>query len=259
MKDLTLSAVIITKNEAQHISQCLESVQWVDEIIVLDSGSEDDTIKLCQKFTNKVYSTDWPGFGIQKQRAVEKAKGEWIISIDADEVVSSELKEEIQRTIRSTQINGFEIPRLSSYCGKKIHHGGWWPDYTVRLFRKNFGKFSKAIVHEKIEIKDKIGRLKSPLLHETYVDLEEVISKINSYSSLSAQIMHEKETKSSLGKAIFRAAWTFFRTYIIRAALLDGREGLMLSISNAETAYYKYLKLFELHQNRNIISHHKNP
>ena len=252
MKDLILSAVIITKNEAQHISQCLESVQWVDEIIVLDSGSEDDTIKLCQKFTNKIYSTDWPGFGIQKQRAIEKANGEWILSLDADEVVSTELKEEIQRTIQSTHFNGFEIPRLSSYCGKQIHHGGWWPDYTLRLFRKGYGKFSEAIVHEKIDIKGKTGRLKSPLLHETYVDLEEVISKINSYSSLSAQMMHEKGAKSSLGRAIFGATWTFFRTFILRAAFLDGREGLMLSISNAETAYYKFLKLFELHQNRNI-------
>jgi glycosyltransferase involved in cell wall biosynthesis len=252
MKDLILSVVIITKNEAHHISRCLESVQWADEIIILDSGSEDDTLKLCNKFTDKIYSTDWPGFGIQKQRAVEKAKAEWILSIDADESVSSELREEIQQTIQSTQFNGFEIPRLSSYCGKQIHHGGWWPDYTLRLFRKGYGKFSESIVHEKIELKGKTGRLESPLRHETYINLEEVINKINSYSSLSAKMMYEKRTKSSLGEAISRATWTFFRTYLLRAAFLDGREGLMLSISNAETAYYKYLKLFELYQKRNI-------
>ncbi len=247
-KGLKLSVVIITKNEAQHITRCLESVKWADEIIILDSGSEDETINLCQRYTDNIFSTDWPGFGIQKQRAIDKATAEWILSLDADEVISPELKEEIQLTIQTTHLTGFEIPRLSSYCDKQIHHGGWWPDYTLRLFRNGYGQFSEAIVHEKIIVKGKTGRLKSPLLHETYINLEEVISKINSYSSLSAKMMHEKGIKSSLTKAIIRAIWTFFRTYLIRAAFLDGREGLMLSISNAETAYYKYLKLFELHK-----------
>ena len=241
-----LSVIIITKNESAHIGPCLQSVLWADEIIVLDSGSEDDTVEICKQYTDSLFITDWPGFGIQKQRALDKAQGDWILSIDADEVVTTELRIEIEKALQQEQFNGYEIPRLSSYCGKQIRHGGWWPDYVLRLFRRNAGYFTESVVHERIVVQGKIGKLTSPLLHDAFVNLDEVLRKVNCYSSLGAEMLHQKGVKSSISKAIFKALWTFIRTYWLKAAFLDGRQGLMLSISNAEGSYYKYVKLLEL-------------
>ena len=241
-----ISVIIITKNEASHIGHCLESVAWADEIIVLDSGSSDDTVTICRQYTDKVYETDWPGFGAQKQRALDKATGNWILSIDADEIVTAELRADIEQALQQNKLDGYEIPRLSSYCGRQMRHSGWWPDYVLRLFRRNVGRFSEAVVHEKIIVDGKVGRLKSPFIHDTAVNLEEILRKVNSYSSLGAQMLHEKGVKASLSKAVLKALWTFNRTYWINLGFLDGNQGLMLSISNAEATYYKYVKLLEL-------------
>lgn len=244
-----LSVIIITKNEEEHISRCLESVNWADEIIVLDSGSSDNTVELCRDNTNKVFITDWPGFGIQKQRALDKASHDWVLSLDADEQVSPDLRAEIEQAMQNNQLVGFEIPRLSSYCGRQMLYGGWRPDYVLRLFRRDSGFFTDTVVHERIIVKGEIGKLTYPLLHEAFVNLDEVLHKVNCYSTLGAEMLFQKGVRSSIGKAIFKGIWTFIKTYCIKAAILDGRQGLMLSISNAEGTYYKYLKLLEL-QNR---------
>jgi glycosyltransferase involved in cell wall biosynthesis len=238
--------IIITKNEAEHISRCLASVSWVDEIIVLDSGSDDNTVDLCKTYTDKVFNTDWPGFGLQKQRALDKAQGDWILSIDADEVVTQELREEIEKALQQEYYNGYEIPRLSSYCGRQMRHGGWWPDRVLRLFRRDSGQFTDSVVHERIIVQGKIGQLTAPLLHDAFVNLDEVLHKVNCYSTLGAEMLYQRGVRSSLSKAILKAFWTFISTYWLKAAVLDGRQGLMLSISNAEGTYYKYLKLLEL-------------
>ena len=243
-----LSIIVITKNESQHIERCLQSVSWADEIIVFDSGSTDNTVEICKNYTPLVFETDWPGFGHQKQRALDKTSGDWVLSIDADEYVSEKLRTEIQAAIQQTDVDGFEIPRLSSYCGKQIKHGGWWPDYVLRLFQKKQGKFSASLVHERVIVNSKTARMVNPLLHDSYVSLEEVLSKTNSYSSLGAKMLFEKGETSSLFKAILRASWTFFRTYFIKTSFLDGEQGLMLAISNAEGTYYKYAKLNMLNQ-----------
>ncbi len=244
-----LSVIIITKNESQHIRRCLESVSWADEIIVYDSGSEDETVSICKEFTPNVFITDWPGFGLQKQRALDQASQHWVLSIDADEEISSNLKDEILKAISSDSFDSYEIPRLSSYCGKEIKHGGWWPDYIVRLFKRDTGKFSSDLVHERIIINGSIGKLNNPILHEAFINPEEVLTKINNYSSLGAQKLFNRGKRITLGGSITRALWTFFRTYIIKASCLDGCEGLMLAISNAEGTYYKYLKLRSLNLN----------
>jgi glycosyltransferase involved in cell wall biosynthesis len=241
-----LSVIIITKNEESNISQCLESVQWADEIIVLDSGSTDKTVSICRQFTQLVFETDWQGFGIQKQRALNKAMGDWVLSIDADEMITLELRAEIEHAISENKHDAFLLPRLSSYCGKCIKHGGWYPDYILRLFRREFGHFTDDVIHERVIVEGKIGKLTAPILHESYSDLVEVLEKVNSYSSLNAQKLFERGAKSSLSKAIFRALWKFIQTYFIKVAFLDGQHGLMLAISSAEGVYYKYLKLLEL-------------
>ena len=244
--DKMLSVIVITKNEAQHIARCLKSVNWADEIIVFDSGSDDDTVKICTQFTDKVFVTDWPGFGPQKQRALDKAQYDWVLSVDADEEISEALKQEIQQAMLQASTDGFEIPRLSSYCGKKIKHAGWWPDHVLRLFKREKGRFTDDVVHERILVEGKTHRLKSPILHEAFVDTEEVLHKINSYSSLGAQKLLTQGKSAGVGLAIGKGLWTFIRTYFLQAAILDGAEGLMLAISNAEGSYYKYLKLRQL-------------
>jgi len=241
-----LSVIVITKNEAFHIGRCLDSVSWADEIIVLDSGSDDNTVEICKRYTDKVFITDWPGFGVQKQRALDHARGDWVFSIDADEVVSPELKTEIQAAMVESSFNGYQVPRLSSYCGKQMRHGGWYPDYVLRLFKRETGCFTDNMVHERIVLQGAVGKLTVPLLHDAFINLEEVLHKVNSYSSLGANMLYQKNVSSSLAKAIFKALWIFIRTYGLKAGFLDGREGLMLAISNAEGTYYKYIKLLEL-------------
>lgn len=238
-----LSVIIITKNEAKPIRRCLESVAWADEIIVLDSGSTDNTVEICREYTEKVFSTDWPGFGLQKQRALEQSRGEWVLSLDADEWLSPALQDEIRQAMSRSEFQAYEMPRSSSFCGKVMRHGGWWPDYVLRLFQRNAARFSQDPIHEHIVTEGKIGRLRNALDHESYVDLEEVLSKLNTYSSLSAAHLHAQGKRSSLGKALAKGFWTFFRCYILRAGLLDGRHGFILALFNAQVAYYKYLKL----------------
>jgi glycosyltransferase involved in cell wall biosynthesis len=249
-----LSVIIITKNEAEHIDRCLASVRWADEIIVLDSGSVDNTVELCRTYTDKVFVTDWPGFGVQKQRALAKAQGDWVLSIDADEIVTPELKEEIAVALQQEHYMGYEIPRLSSYCGRQMRHGGWWPDYVLRLFRRECGQFTNSVVHERLVVQGETGQLATPLLHDAFVNLDEVLHKVNSYSMLGAKMLYHRGVRSSLSKAVFKGFWTFIRTYWLQAAFLDGRQGLMLSISNAEGTYYKYLKLLELQNGQSAFS-----
>ncbi len=245
----TLSVILITLNEADNIRDCLDSVAWADEIIVLDSGSQDNTIELCRQYTDHVYQTDWPGFGPQKNRALDKATRDWVLSIDADERVTEALRIEIQQTITTAQYAAYRLPRRSSYCGHFMQHGGWWPDPVIRLFRRGTGRFNDVLVHERLEINDPIGDLKNPLLHYTFRSLDDVVDTMNRYSSAGAQMLAARSKKTSLRAAIGHGLFTFFRTYILKAGFLDGREGFMLAVSNAEGTYYKHLKL--LMQTRN--------
>ncbi|MBY0579484.1 MAG: glycosyltransferase family 2 protein [Burkholderiales bacterium] len=240
---MSLSVIIIAKNEAKSIGKCLESVSWADEIVVIDSGSTDETVKICESFGAKIQVTDWPGFGPQKNRALDLATGVWILSLDADEIVTPELKNEILGAISGANAQAYSFPRSSSYCGRFMRHGGWWPDRVTRLFRKNSARFSDDLVHEKLIVDGKTGVLSSPLIHIAFSDLEEVLQKIDRYSTAGAIMMAKKNKKASLADAIFKGMWAFFRTYVLRGGFLDGKEGFMLAISNAEGTYYRYLKL----------------
>lgn len=246
----TISAIVITKNEADNIEDCLKSIAWTDEIIVVDSGSTDGTVELARKYTDKVFETDWPGFGPQKNRALDKASSAWVLSIDADERITEELKSEILCTISSSALSCYRIPRLSSYCGKFLKHGGWWPDYVVRLFKKDSGRFSDSLVHEKVICKHKPGTLQNHIVHHTYRDVSEVIQMIDRYSSASALEILNKGRKVSFTDALTHAAWSFLRTYLFKLGFLDGKEGLMLATSNSQLSYYKYLKAYFLQKQK---------
>lgn len=242
------SAIIITKNAAAHIEECLASVAWCDEIVVVDCGSADGTVARCRSFTDNIVVTDdWPGFGPQKNRALAMATGEWVLSIDADERVTPALEQEIKAAISQNRLSAFRIPRRSRYCGRWIKHSGWSPDYVIRLFRRGSARFSDDLVHEQVQVlSGNVGTLKSPLLHYSFNSLEEVLEKINHYSTANAQLAYAKGKKASLKKAIFHGLWAFLRTYLFRGGFLDGREGFMLAISNAEGTYYRYIKLMYL-------------
>lgn len=252
-KQSSLSVVIITKNEEGCIYDCIKSASWADEIIVVDAGSTDGTVRICQELGAKVsVQTKWLGFGPQKNLALNLASKDWVLSIDADEVVSTSLKDEIQEAIQLNQASvAFRIPRSSSYCGKFIKHSGWSPDYVLRLFPRAHGKFSEDLVHEKVIFNGKIKSLKVPLIHTSYDDLEDVLDKTNRYSTAGASMMHANGKTSSLSKAILKGLWAFIRTYFIRLGFLDGRMGFVLAVSNAEATYYKYLKLFLLSKQQN--------
>lgn len=241
---MTLSVIIITRNEAGMIRRCLSSVSWAHEIIVVDSGSTDDTVAICQEFTPHVITAAWPGFGPQKNRALALATHPWVLSLDADEYLTAEAQTEIRQLLSDgPRVDAYRIPRLSSYCGRFMRHGGWYPDYVTRLFRRDRCLFSNDLVHERLLVKGPVGTIRAPLYHETYRDLEEVLHKIDTYSSAGALMAQGKGQRGSLLSALVHSLWSFVRTYFVRLGLLDGPEGLMLAISNAEVTYYKYLKL----------------
>lgn len=239
-----LSVIIITFNEVENIRACLESVAWADEIVVVDSGSEDETVPICREFTDKVIiNTQWPGFGSQKKLALDHATGDWVLSIDADERVTPALKTEIEGIIDSAGANIYSVPRQAFFLGKAMKHGGWWPDYVARLFPRDHARFSDDLVHEKILFQGKAIRLKHPLIHYSYTSLEQVLDKIDRYSEAGARQAAQQNQQGSLGKAILRGFWAFFNAYFIRIGFLDGQEGFIAAVSKAEGTYYRYLKI----------------
>ena len=242
---LSLSILIITKNSAETIEACLQSVTFAQEIIVLDSGSTDSTVEICRKYTSHVHQTDWPGFGPQKNRALALATGDWIFSIDSDEWIDDALKNEMLAAMQQTGATVFSIPRRNQYCGKWIRYGDVGRDRVIRLFKRGSARFSDDIVHETVLTDQPIKKLHALLFHNSYRSLSELMSRMNRYTSLSAEIRHKKGKKTSFSKAILSSLWAFIRSYFIRAGLLDGKMGFMVAVSSAESSYYRHLKLME--------------
>ena len=242
---MNLSVIIITKNAGATIRRCVESVAWADEIVVVDSGSTDDTQDICRELGAKVIvTTDWPGFGAQKNRALDASSGDWIFSIDADEWVTPELQDEIRAIASSADAApAYALPRRSSFCGRYMKHSGWWPDYVVRLFRRGQARFSDDQAHERLIVTGTTKKLRQPLMHEAISNMEQMLGKMNMYSSASARMLHARGRRASIGTAVLHGGWAFFRTYVLRLGFLDGREGFILAVANAEGSYYRYIKL----------------
>ncbi|WP_459614806.1 glycosyltransferase family 2 protein [Bordetella sp. 2513F-2] len=242
---MTLSVILITKNEAAHILGCLESVAFADEFIVVDSGSTDNTVALARGFGARVEVTaDWPGFGPQKNRALDLATCDWVLSIDADERVTPELAREIQAVMAAPTAAAYEIPRLSNFCGRFIRHSGWWPDPVLRLFRRGTARFTDAAVHERVVPEPgPVGRLQAHFLHYPYDDLDSLVAKINRYSSDAAAMMHARGKRTGVFGALGHAFWTFVRIYLLRRGFLDGRHGLVLAVTASAGSFFRYAKL----------------
>ena len=237
-----LSVTLITHNEAANIAACLESVAWADEIVVVDSGSSDETPAICRRYTPLVQVTDWPGFGPQKNRALALATGDWVLSIDADERVTPELAEAIKRAMAQVAADGFELPRISSFCGRPMHHSGWFPDYVLRLFRRGKGRFDDAMVHERVICDGTVKRLDKPLIHHPVLRLEDALSRMDRYSTASAQTLVASGRRVSFVTGIAHGGFAFFKSYVLRLGVLDGAEGFLLAVANAEGSYYRYMK-----------------
>jgi glycosyltransferase involved in cell wall biosynthesis len=242
-----LSVVLITRNEIHNIGACLRSVGFADEVVVVDSGSSDGTVEAARAAGAVVVERpDWPGFGPQKNRALDLATGDWVFSIDADEQVTPTLAAKIQAAIHSGKYDGYFVNRRSSYCGQYMAHSGWYPDRVLRLFRRGTARFSDDIVHERVIANGAVGRIEADLLHDSMPHLESVIAKMDRYSTAGALALMNKGVKGSMGKALGHGWWAFMRTYFVKRGFLDGRLGLALAISNAEGTYYRYMKLWLL-------------
>lgn len=246
----TLSVIIIAKNETDRIRATLESVHgWADEIILLDSGSTDGTPDVAREYTDKVWETDWPGFGAQKQRALDKASCEWVLSIDADEIVSNELRNEIDnQLIEQPAANGYRIPRPLIIFGKHVDYGGSW-QAPVRLFQRDIARFDNAPVHEKVELSQgKIGMLRCGLLHPTYRDYYHAMQKFSEYAWLQANARWRRGSRSGMLSAALRGFYNFVYNYFLRFGFLDGAHGLALAMLHAQYTYSKYAALWAIRQ-----------
>ncbi|MBW4048507.1 MAG: glycosyltransferase family 2 protein [Proteobacteria bacterium] len=241
-----VSAILITRNEAHNLPACLAGLAWCDEIVVLDSGSTDETVEIARRAGAQVQtSSDWPGFGPQKNRVLELARCDWVLSIDADERVTPELAAEIRTTISGTDpCNAYAIARLSNYCGQFMRHGGWYPDRVVRLFKRGTARFSDDIVHESVQTHGRVGRLREDLLHISYRSFEDVLDKMNHYSTAGASKAAARGRSSNLLSAWLHSRWAFIRAYILRLGFLDGRLGYVLACSIAHETWYRYIKLW---------------
>jgi len=235
---VSLSAIIITRNEAANIAACLESVAFCDERIVVDSGSDDDTTKIAAALGATVVTHTWAGFGAQKNFALSQAHGDWVLSIDADERVPAALAAEILSTMDSGSADGYEIARRSTFLGRPMRHSGWFPDYVLRVFRRGRARFSNDLVHERVICEGPIGRLSGVLDHHPVLRLEDAIARVDRYSTAGAETL----SRVSFASGITHGLWAFLRAYIVRPGFLDGREGFLLAVANAEGTYYRYMK-----------------
>ncbi len=243
-----LSVIIVAKNEANNIADCVRSALFADEVIVLDSGSTDRTAELAEAAGAKVVTTDWPGYGPQNNRGIDMATGDWFFSLDADERITPALAAEIRAAIEQADVNGFRVPRISMYCGRFMHHGGWRPDYTWRLARRGQGRFTEHYLHAHLEVGGRTGTLRESIVHYSFRDMESVLEKTNRYSSAGARDLLARGRKGSLSRAISHGLWAFIRTYFLRLGFLDGRWGFMLAVSNAEGTYYRYIKMWLMNE-----------
>lgn len=243
-----ISVIIITKNEADRIARCIQSVLSLsDDVIVVDSGSDDETVSIAKELGAIVHETKWKGFGRTKNFGHTLAQHDWILSLDADEYVSEELLEELQKlTVDDECVYG--INRQNLYFGKVINHSGWNPDWVVRLFNRKKIQWNDNLVHEKLKIPEetKIVRLNGRLIHESYRSLEDHKTKIESYAHLRAKIWHANNTTPGFWKSFFGPFWKGFKSYILKLGFLDGKEGWTIARMNSylvKRQLYHYNKL----------------
>jgi glycosyltransferase involved in cell wall biosynthesis len=242
-----ISATLITFNEERNIAGALQSLSWVDEIIIVDSGSNDATLEICRHFTDRVIHRDWTGYVDQKNFAVEIACNDWIFSLDADERSSPELNIEIQELARKGFPNlGYRIPRMAFFMGRWIRHGDWYPDYQLRLFNRRYGRWEGGRVHESVKTSEKTEFLTGEIHHYTYRNLSEYLQRLETYSSLAALDYQQRGKTATLSRLLGHPVAAFVKAYLLKRGFLDGVPGLTAAVMGAVSVFFKYAKLHEL-------------
>jgi hypothetical protein len=251
MKDkIPFSVAIITKNEEANLPLCLKSVAFADQLVVVDSGSEDETVNIATAFGCSVFIEPFRGFGPQKQFAIDRCRNDWVLVLDADERIPEETAAAIKKTVLNKEASaaGYSFPRKNYFQGRWIRHMGWWPDRVVRLFRKDSGRMAEAAVHEAVIVSGQVKELNVPIEHFTESRLSKILIKIERYSTLGAEEAFREGRKSSVLSAVLRAEIAFFQNYFLKLGFLDGRQGLVLSITDSVNKFFKYAKLSELNR-----------
>ncbi len=235
-----LSVVVVTRDEEERLRSCLESVAWAEELIVVDAESSDKTVQIAREFTNRVYVRPWPGFASQKNFGLEQASGDWILSVDADEEVPRDLREEIEAVLTGDEACvGYRIPRRNLFWGRWVRHGGLYPDWQLRLFRRGCGRFVERAVHESVEVSGEVGRLGAALVHRSYRDVSDFLARADRYSTLAAHEWVSRGRPARLADLVLRPAGRFLSMYVVHAGFLDGWRGFLLA---ALYAYYVFIR-----------------
>ena len=247
---ISLSVAIITKDEEANLPGCLKSVAFARQIVVVDSGSADGTFGIARDFGCDVFVEPWKGFGPQKQMAIDRCREPWVLVLDADERIPPETEKAIRQVVSGGEGSapGYSFPRKNFFQGRWIRHMGWWPDRITRLFRNGKGRMTEAAVHEAVDVAGQVALLNAPIEHYTESRLSEILKKIDRYSTLAAEEAFREGRRSSVWGALARAELTFVQDYILRLGFLDGRQGLVLSVTDAVNKFFKYAKLSELNR-----------
>ncbi len=248
-----ISVCIITHNEESKIRSCLEAVKWAEEIVVVDSGSTDKTVEICKEYTDKVYHRPFPGHIQQKNNALDLASHEWVLCIDADERVSPELAEEIQKelSVNNNVCAGYLLPRHTYFLGRWINHCGWYPDYKLRLFKKDLGRWGGVNPHDRVTLESGLTKnLNGDICHFSYDDVSSQLATVNKFTSIFAQQMQEEGTSFGISSIIFRPIGRFFSMYFVKRGFLDGVPGLIISVMGSMYSFLKYAKCWEIQNTR---------
>ncbi len=250
MEKIPLSVAVITKNEAENLPGCLNTLAFAEQVVIVDSGSTDETREIARSYECDVFEHPWRGFGIQKQYAIDQCRHAWVLVLDADERIPAETAASICRIVNGAGDTkaGYSFPRKNFFQGRWIRHMGWWPDRVVRLFKKDSGRMSEASVHEAVLVEGDVAELDCCIEHFTESRLTKVLQKIDQYSTLGANQAQLQGKQASIGGAFFRAVLTFLQNYFLRLGLLDGAPGLTLAVTDSINKFCKYVKLWELNR-----------
>jgi len=245
----TLSVIIISLNQEGHIVPCLESARFADEIVLVDTGSTDRTLELARGFTAHILVTPWRGYGATKNFALDQASGDWVFSLDTDERVPPPLREEILSIVGADgPLAGYRVPRKNFLGRRWIRHGGWYPDYTLRLFQRRRGRFRERQVHEEVVVDGPVGKLRNPLEHYSYASVSDYVIRQNHYARLAAAEMLKEGRRPRPGELFWRPLAHFVKLYILRLGFLEGRLGYTLAVLGSLYNFLKYFYLRDLHE-----------